>query len=135
MTVLAKLLLTCAGIAVQTFLALLIIGATGVSSSQFPLLHLVVLIQAPLLTVIWARQVRPFWRLLAYIFGIAVSVAALYVISSDLQGFALSTIAGAARLDPYGFLGAGLLGLLLFLGCLLVCGFVIPCAILSFGRR
>lgn len=135
MTILIKVLLTCFGITLQTICALLVIGANEISASQFPILHFVILIQVPLLTVVWARQARASWRLLAYIIGLAASVVALYVVSPHLQGFAMSAFSNAAKLDVYGFFGAGLLGLLLFLGCLLVCGFMVPRAILSFGRR
>lgn len=135
MTVLTKLLMTCVGIAMQTALALLIIGANRTEGSQFPVLLLLIIIQAPLVAVVWARHVKIFWRILAYAIGTIVSVLALCLASPYDQSFALSVISSGIKGDSYGSLSTGLLGLFLFLGCLSVFGFMIPRAILSFGRR
>lgn len=134
MIILTKVLLTCVGVAVQTILALLAAGAKVIDASQFPVLHLIILIQLPLLTAIWTRHAKNIWRLAAYITGAAISVAALYFVSPHLQGFALSSFSSSVRLDSYGFFGTGLLGFFLSLGCMLVGGIIVPRAILSLGR-
>lgn len=135
MIILTKVLLSVVGVIVQTLLALLIIGSNAIDVSQLPLLHFIILIQITLVTAIWTRHAKNSWRLAAYITGVTMSVIALYLLSPHLQGFARSMIANGASLDSYGFFGSAALGIFLFFGCMLVCGFIVPRAVLRLGRN
>jgi hypothetical protein len=114
-----KAFVTSLGIVAQTVLGLLVIGAADIRGSQYPLLYLLVLIQVPLATAIWVKEARVAWRFVAYLCGLAVSIAAFWIIVPRLQSVALeiltNSLAGAA--GP--FFGFGLVALGLYVVCAL----------------